>query len=617
MLSANQVRKKYIDFFISKGHKEIPSASLIPENDPTLLFVNSGMFPLVPYLLGESHPQGTRLVDSQKCIRTEDIEDIGDTTHHTFFEMLGNWSLGDYFKKEQLPWIFEFLTQELKLDPQKIYVSVYRGNEKLGIPKDTEAVAIWKEVYKQHGIEAQDIDWAERDGMQGGRIFYYDDKENWWSRTGVPKNMPVGEPGGPDSEIFYDLGENLQFHENSKYQDQPCNPSCSCGRFVEIGNSVFMQYLKTEQGFEPLKKQNIDFGGGLERLTMVTQGKTNTYETDLFMPLIEKIEKLSNKKYQDNLKAFRVIADHMRTASFILGDDKGLVPSNTDQGYIIRRLIRRSVRYGKQLGINEIFTFKIAEIVIDNYHDHYQELAKNKEFIINQLVQEEEKFAKTLEKGEKEFEQMSKDNKISGKEAFILFSTYGFPLELTQELAQEKDIKINLDEFATEMKKHQELSRQGAEHKFKGGLADSQEQTAKLHTATHLLLAALRQVLGPQVIQKGSNITAERLRFDFNHDHKMTPEQIQEVEKIVNSKIEANIPIKCEEIPIEEAKAQGAIGVFEDKYGEQVKVYSVNDFSKELCGGPHAKNTGELGKFIIKKEESSSAGIRRIKAILG
>jgi len=616
MLTANQIRQKYLDFFKSKGHQIIPSASLVPENDPTLLFVNSGMFPLVPFLLGEKHPLGNRLVDSQKCIRTEDIDEVGDNRHLTFFEMMGNWSLGDYFKKEQLPWIFEFLIKELELDPNKLYVSVYRGNEKLNIPKDSEAVQIWQDIFKSVGIEAKDVDMAEEKGLQNGKIFYYPDKENWWSRAGVPENMPIGEPGGPDSEMYYDQGAELKFHENSQWKDAPCHPACDCGRFIEIGNSVFMQYKKTDQGFEPLEKKNIDFGGGLERITMVTQGVTSAYETDLFTPIISKIADLSNLEYQKNIKAFRIIADHLKAATMILSENAQITPSNTDQGYIIRRLIRRAVRYGKQLGIKENFCTQIAEEVITIYQDHFPEIKKNQEFVKKQLLQEEKKFAKTLEKGEKEFIKMTQDNQLSGQEAFILFSTYGFPLELTQELAQEKNIKIDLDQFNQEMQKHQELSRQGAEHKFKGGLADQEEQTKKLHTATHLLLQALRQTLGDHVQQKGSNITAERLRFDFNHNQKLTPEQLKQVENIVNQQIQSELPISCQEMTVDEAKAQGAIGVFEDKYGDKVKVYKMGDYSKEICGGPHADNTAELGKFKIKKEESSSAGIRRIKAIL-
>jgi len=669
MLSANEIRKKYIEFYKSNGHTEIPSASLVPENDPTLLFVNSGMFPLVPYLLGEKHPQGTQLVDSQKCFRAEDIDEVGDNRHNTFFEMLGNWSLGDYFKKEQLNWIFEFLTKELQIDPNKLYVSVYRGNKKLNIPKDTEAADIWKNIFKSAGIEAKDIDMAEKDGMQDGRIFYYDESENWWSRAGVPENMPVGEPGGPDSEMFYDLGADLKRHENSEFKNQPCHPACDCGRFIEIGNNVFMQYHKTDKGFEPLKKKNIDFGGGLERLTMVAQGKNNVYQTDLFTPLIDKIAEISNKKYQDNERAFEIIADHIKAATMIMAEEAGIEPSNTDQGYIIRRLIRRAVRYGKQLDINEIFTFKIAEQVIEIYKEQYPEVKKNKNFIENQLIQEEEKFAKVLKDGAKKAKKViskktpisddkflkimqtkgkakiikkihqdmrsNNDTKaykkfpvpltkdevynatITGKELFDLYQSFGFPQEMMLEIAQSKNLFADRAGFREELKKHQELSRKGAEQKFKGGLADTQEDTAKLHTATHLLLAALRQVLGPNIMQKGSNITGERLRFDFNYDQKLTDEQKQEIESIVNAKISEDLPISFEEMTVDEAKEKGAIGVFEHKYGDKVKVYKMGDYSMEICGGPHAKNTGELGKFKIKKEESSSAGIRRIKAILG
>jgi len=628
-MTAKELRKKYLDFFKNKGHAIIPSASLIPENDPSSLFIGSGMQPLVPYLLGEKHPQGRRLVDSQKSFRAEDIDEVGDNRHNTFFEMLGNWSLGDYFKAEQLNWVWEFLTKELKLDPKRLYATVFRGNKAIGIKHDSESVKIWKEIFGKVGIKAEDIDLAEQDGMQGGRIFYYGDKENWWSRSGPPAAMPVGEPGGPDSEVFYDLGEDLARHENSAYKNKPCHLNCNCGRFIEIGNSVFMEFIKTKAGFEKLPQQNVDFGGGLERMTMVAQGKDNVFETDLFSSIIFKIGQLSGIAYRGNMKAFEVIADHLKAATFIIGDDKAVVPSNTDQGYIVRRLIRRAIRYGRQLGIktDKPWTKEIAKIVAHDYADVYPELQRNINFIIEQLTEEEMKFRKTLERGLKVFEKIifkkrnkKEDKTINSVAAFNLYQTYGFPIEMTKELAAEHGLKIDEEGFKKELKKHQELSRTASVGKFKGGLADASEETKKLHTAAHLLLAALRKVLGDQVIQKGSNITAERLRFDFSHGEKMSEEQKKQVEELVNQAISKKLPVSFAELSLDQAKSQGATGVFESKYGEKVKVYTIGQgqevFSKEICGGPHVKNTGELGHFLIKKEGSSSAGVRRIKAIL-
>jgi len=617
-MTAKELREKYLNFFKSKGHAVLPSASLIPENDPTSLFIGSGMQPLIPYLLGEKHPRGQRLANSQKSFRAEDIEEVGDSRHTTFFEMLGNWSLGDYFKKEQLSWMWEFLLEELKLDPKKVYVTVYRGNKETGIERDKESVEIWKKLFKGKGIEAKDVDFAEKNGMRDGRIFYYDDNKNWWSRSGVPANMPVGEPGGPDSEMFYDLGANLKKHENSKFKDLPCHVNCDCGRFIEIGNNVFMEFVKTNKGFEPLPQKNVDFGGGLERMTMVSEGKNNVFETDLFVNILGKISQISGgKKYQGNAAAFEIIADHIKAATFIMADDKGIAPSNTDQGYIVRRLIRRAVRYGRQLGIkNDLWIKEITQVVIDDYKDVYPELERNKDFVLSNLDEEETRFKKTLEKGLKEFEK----REISGREAFNLYQTYGFPIEMTKELAEEKGIQVDEEEFQQELKKHQELSRTASAGKFKGGLADAGEETKKLHTAAHLLLAALRKVLNDSVTQKGSNITAERLRFDFSWPEKLTDEQKKQVEDLVNEVIKKDLPVVCEEMSLDEAKKQGAAGVFESKYGERVKVYTVgNDkevFSQEICGGPHIERTGELGHFKISKEESSSAGVRRIKAML-
>lgn len=652
-MNSNELRQKYLDFFKSKNHVIIPSESLIPENDPTTLFIGSGMQPLIPYLMGEKHPAGTRLANSQKSFRTEDIEEVGDNRHNTFFEMLGNWSLGDYFKQEQIPWIFEFLTKEINLDPQRLYVTVYKGNAEIGIEKDIESVNLWKTLFSSVGIEAKDIDNAETEGMQNGRIFYYGDKKNWWSRSGIPANMPVGEIGGPDSEMFYDLGADLMRHENSQWKNEPCHVNCDCGRFVEIGNNVFIQFKKTATGFELLPQKNVDFGGGFERLVMASQGTDNIFETDLFINILNKISELSNgKKYRENMPAFEVIADHLKAATFLMGDNKNIAPSNTDQGYIIRRLIRRAIRKGVQLGITKpMWTKEISEVIINNYKNIYSELEKNSEFIVKEMSQEEKKFMETLKRGEKElvkwidntkniihklgveleYANKTQDKKqlntffkknpiLPGDIAFKLFATYGFPIELTKEIAHENGLGIDIDVFNKEFKKHQELSQTASAGKFKGGLADASEDTARLHTATHLLNAALRKVLGDHVFQKGSNITGERLRFDFTHGDKMTDEEKTEVENIVNEAIKKDLPISFQEMTVEEAKEKGAIGVFDSKYGDKVKVYKVGDDSHtaslEICGGPHANRTSELGYLRILKEESSSSGVRRIKAIL-
>lgn len=628
MLKSAEIRQKYLDYFKQQGHAVIPSASIMPENDPTTLFTSSGMQPLVPYLLGEKHPEGKRLVNSQKSFRAEDMEEVGDNRHTTFFEMLGNWSLGDYFKKEQLPWFFGFLTEELGLDPQRLYVTVFRGNEEIGIAKDTEAIEAWKEIFKQHGIEAKDVDYpsikeAEEIGLAGGRIFCYVEKKNWWSRSGVPSNMPVGEPGGPDSELFIDLGAELQKHENSEWKDKQCHVNCDCGRFIELGNSVFMEFIRTEKGFEKLKQQNVDFGGGLERIVMAVQGKDNIFETDLFINILHKVSELSGgKKYKAHCREFEVIADHMRASTFIMGDDRGVAPSNTGQGYIVRRLLRRALRYGRLLGITQdLWLVDIAKIIVNDYKDVYPELGRNLDFIVQNITEEQAKFEKTLERGLQEFEKIETTNKIvSGIDAFNLFQTFGFPIEMTIELAKEKGLKVDEADFAKEQEKHQELSRTASAGMFKGGLADTSVETTRLHTAAHLMLAGLRQVLGEHVSQRGSNITAERLRYDFVHPEKMTAEQIKQVEDFVNTAINKKLPVTYVELDINQAKEMGAMGVFESKYGEMVKVYSVGEgadrVSLEICGGPHVENTSELGHFKIQKEESSSSGIRRIKAIL-
>ncbi|MAF13264.1 MAG: alanine--tRNA ligase [Parcubacteria group bacterium] len=585
-MTSEELKKKYLEFFKSKGHAIIPSASLIPENDPTVLFTTAGMHPLVPYLMGGSHPEGTRITDVQKCIRTSDIDEVGDSWHLTFFEMLGNWSLGDYFKKEAIEWSWEFLTSNnwLGLDPKRISVSVFSGDENNNIPFDQEAYDIWKSI-----------------GMPPERIYRYDKKENWWG--------PAGKTGpcGPDTEMYYDSG---------KAECANCTtegPACDCGKFAEIWNNVFMQYNKTAEGkFEELSQKNVDTGMGVERTVAILNGQKNTYDTDLFEEIIKKIKELATNS---NQTSERIIADHLRAATFILGDEKGISPSNLDQGYVLRRLIRRAIRHGKIIGITKPFSFIIAEVIIQKYKDDYNELQKNKDFIIEQLVQEEEKFSKTLARGLKEFEKIS-EHDVTGHDAFILFTTYGLPIEIVKDLAKENDISVDEKNFEIELKKHQNLSRTATAGKFKGGLADHSEETTRLHTTNHLTLQALRTVLGDHVNQKGSNITKDRLRFDFSHDKKMTPEEIQKVEDIVNEQINNKLDVSFEEMSVEEAKEKNAIGVFEHKYADKVKVYKMGDFSLEICGGPHVKNTGELGHFKITKEESSSAGVRRIKAVL-
>lgn len=617
-MDGTEIRKKYLEYFNLRGHAVIPSAPIIPENDPTTLFTSSGMQPLIPYLLGSPHPKGNRLVNSQKCFRAEDIEEIGDNRHTTCFEMLGNWSLGDYFKKEQLNWAFDFFTKEIGLSPEKLYVTVFAGEEKYGIPKDNEAVLIWKELFEKVGIYAKDVfigseEDGGKTGMQDGKIFYYNAKKNWWSRSGVPENMPAGEPGGPDSEVFYDFGtpHDKSFGEN-------CHPNCDCGRFMEIGNSVFMEYVKEADGsFSVLPQKNVDFGGGLERIAAASSGGADIFGTDLFQPIIQSIEKLSQKKYQGGLVkddiAFRIIADHMKGAVFMMSG--GILPSNTEQGYILRRLIRRAVRYADLLQIKENDLQKTADSISFIYKDVYPEIHEKIEYIREGIKNEEVKFRKTLEVGMRQFEKIQSEG-ISGHEAFLLFTTYGFPIELTLELAEEKEITVDLDGFKLEMEKHKILSKSQSGEKFKGGLADHGEMSVKYHTATHLLQKALIEILGNHVAQKGSNITGERLRFDFSHNQKMTDEEKKKVEDLVNQKIKEALPVSYEDIPLVEAEKRGAIRLFEEKYGDVVRVYKVGDFSLEFCGGPHVKNTSELGSFKITKEEAVSSGVRRIKAIL-
>ena len=669
-ITAKHLRSLFIEFFVQKGHVLIPSASLIPENDPTVLFTTAGMHPLVPYFTGEPHPAGRRLCNVQKCVRTGDIDDVGDKSHLTFFEMLGNWSLGDYFKKEMIPWSWEFLTSRdwLGLDPDKLAFSVFEGDQ--DAPRDMESHDLW--------IAA---------GAKPEQIFFLPKENNWWGPAGLTG------PCGPDTEMF--------IVRDQEPCGPDCSPACDCGRYLEIWNDVFLQYDKKPDGsYAPLAQHNVDTGMGLERTVLVLTGKDSVYETDLFSGIIAKIEELSGKRYtgadEETLRSFRVVADHMRTATFILGDPRGVSPSNVDQGYVLRRLIRRAVRHGMQLGLKDDFTAEIAIVIIDQYQDVYPELKANRSFVLEQLLLEEKRFARTISQGMREFDKMlhrmqeamggftqlrqtlqetlfSKEMQqrfhsareamhnvgsnlrplpelsrfaqevkkldeafktiedfrgvletqlkgmktIPGRDAFKLYDTYGFPVEITMELAQEHGLQVDQGAFEERFREHQKTSQAGAEQRFKGGLADHSEQTTKLHTATHLLQAALRKVLGEEVHQKGSNITPERLRFDFTFGRKMTPEEIKQVEDLVNEAIKADAPVSYEEMSAQEALASGAMGLFEERYGDKVRVYSMGTFSKEICGGPHVNHTGELGSFKIQKEESSSAGVRRIRAVVG
>ena len=608
-MTANELRKKYLDFFESKGHTIIPSASLVPrETDGSTLFTTAGMHPLVPYLLGEQHPGGNRVANVQKCVRTGDIDDVGDNRHLTFFEMMGNWSFGDYFKKEAIVWSFEFLTDPkwLGLDKNRLYVTVFKGENV--IPRDEEAIATWQKVFADAGME---VEVAGEDEMikSNVRIIPLGTDDNFWiaGATG---------PCGGDTEMFYDMRP-----EEGKLEGK-FGDLVDSFRIMEVWNNVFMEFNKTAEGkYEKLAKPNVDTGMGVERTLTVLDGEYTVFETELFKPLFEKIAEISGSGYQDSdetKKAFRIIADHVRASVFMIAD--GVTPLNTGAGYVLRRLIRRAVRYGKLLGIEKDFTVSLAEIVIQNFGDFYPELKKQREIIFAELKKEEEKFRKTLENGLKQFNKLS-STAISGKDAFDLYQTYGFPLELTIEIAKEKGVIVDEKEAGDEMKKHQDLSRTASAGMFKGGLADSGEETARLHTAAHLLLASLRQILGDHVFQKGSNITPERLRLDFSHPEKVVPEQLILIENLVNRAIEAKLDVLNEEMTLEQAKKLNAMGVFESKYGEKVTVYSIiNDagevVSREICGGPHAKNTGELGHFKIQKEEASSSGVRRIKAVL-
>ena len=591
-ITSEFLREKYLGFFAERGHAVIQSASLIPENDPSVLFTTAGMHPLIPYLMGQSHPKGHRLTDVQKCVRTGDIEEVGDDSHLTFFEMLGNWSLGDYFNHQSIKWSYEFLTSKkyLGLDPDRISVTVFAGDD--DAPRDEDSAKVWEEC-----------------GIPKERIYYLPKKHNWWiaGTTG---------PCGPDTEIFWDTGKPAC--------SDHCDPSCDCGKYLEIWNNVFMQFNRQADGtYLPLTQKNVDTGMGLERTVCVLNGFKSVYDIDLFQGAFAKIEELSGKKYNSDpktMRAMRIIADHVRTSTFLLGDPVGVVPSNVDQGYVLRRLIRRAVRMANSLGMPKGSIAEIAKVYIDVYKDVYPELTQNHDKIIDELNKEEDKFSKTLVAGEKEFTKVIshiQGNVVPGGTAFKLYDTFGFPIEMTEELAAENGYTVDVEGFKQKFTEHQAKSHAGSEQRFKGGMAEGGGiETTYLHTATHLLQAALRKVLGDEVKQKGSNITPERLRFDFSFSRPMTAEEIAETQRLVNDAIQRDLPITCVEMPVEEARKTGAIGLFGDKYGEVVKVYTMGDFSKEICGGPHAEHTGQLGHFVIQKEQSSSSGVRRIKAIL-
>lgn len=607
-MTASDILNKYISFFEKRGHTRIENSSLVPLNDPSTLFTSSGMQPLVPFLLGETHPSGVRLVNAQNCFRAQDIDEIGDNRHTTFFRMLGNWSLGDYFKKEQLPYFFEFMTDELGLDPQKLFVTVFEGNNI--IPKDTESIEIWLSLFKSKGIDA----------TVGERIFEYGDKKNWWSRSGTPDKMPVGEPGGPDSEVFYDLGEKLNIHEGSEFKDEKCHVNCDCGRYLEIGNSVFMQYIKTEKGFEKLPKQNVDFGGGLERLVAAVENKNDVFQTSLFFPIISTISVLTDKKYEEHSKEMRIVLDHFLAATFISSNN--VTPSNKEQGYILRRLIRRGLDNFYLLEGKDIS--KVVESIVDQYKETDPVLVEKFEHIKNTILEEEASYQKALSGGkkliEREIAKISDEvtvgdelmgmTLISADVAFKAITSFGLGPTQLESLGYSFDKQA----LAELIKQHQDLSRSGAAQKFAGGLADHSELTVKGHTATHLMHQALRDVLGTSAHQTGSNITTERVRFDFTFDRKLTEEEIAKVTEIVRQKIKEDLPVHFEIMPLQKAKDLGAIGLFDEKYGNDVKIYFIGDYSMEFCGGPHVEHTAQINSFDILKEEGVARGVRRIYA---
>ncbi len=624
----HDLRARFIAFYKERQHTVIPSAPLRPDNDATTLFIGSGMQPLVPYLMGQKHPAGTRLVNSQRCFRAEDIEEVGDNRHTTFFEMLGNWSLGDYFKEEQIPWVWQFLVDDVGLDPHRLYVTCFAGSEANGVVRDDTAAEIWQKLFAAQGITAQtavmgsEADGSARGMREGERIFFYDASKNWWSRAGAPAAMPVGEIGGPDSEIFYDFGT-----PHDPAYGPHCHPNCDCGRFMEIGNSVFMAYRKEEDGtLAPLPHKNVDFGGGLERIAAAASGNADIFALDIFAPLIRAIERESGARYDDatQTEAFRVIVDHLRGSVFMITDGIA-APSNKEAGYVLRRLLRRSVLYADRVGVPAGRLAALAEHIVDAYAEVFDDVRAVHTTIVATIEAEEEKFRRALRKGLREFDKIvaHAEGVISGQDAFVLFTTYGFPLELTQEMAQERGLRVDTEGFDAAFAQHQKQSQTAATQKFKGGLADHSAVTTAYHTATHLMLAALRNELGNHVHQAGSNITAERTRFDFTHPEKVSREVLDRVETAVNVAIDAGASVRIQEMGKEQARRDGVEGSFWEKYPERVTVYTVEGpdgavYSRELCGGPHVTNTAEIaqfGRFVITKEQSSGAGIRRIKAV--
>lgn len=625
-MNTQDIRNAYLAFFEERGHVVVRRAPLVLQGDPTTLFTGSGMQPMIPYLLGEPHPEGKRIADSQTCLRAQDIDDIGDNRHTTFFEMLGNWSMGDYFKEQQVEWMFEFLSEVVGLDMNRVYVTCYIGDERYGIPKDTEAANVWKRLYEAKGLTSGEAEIGseeagyERGINEGERIFYYDGSKNWWSRNGSPETTPIGDPCGPDSEMFYDFGTP---HDSS--YGEKCHPNCDCGRFMEIGNNVFMAYRKVADGvFEPLEKPNIDHGSGLERIAAAKMGNPDVFRISLMWPIIEKLQTLSGKSYEDNTVSMRVIADHLRAATFLAVD--GCVPANKEQGYVMRRLLRRAIRFAFDLGIEQNFFEEIVPVIADLYATDYPEVAENRDAVITVLIKEEKAFRQTLRKGLRHLEKFAADG-VTGAELFTLYDTYGFPVELSTEEAQKQGIQLPDDwreQFDAKMEEQRNRSRTATKGEFKGGLGGDSLQHKKYHTATHLLQSALREIFGAELRQHGSNITEERLRFDFNLDRKMTDDEKIRAEELVNGWIDEDLPVSYRMYPTQEALDMGAIGPFGERYDAEVKVYQMgegdNIASLEICGGPHVDHTGQLGedgkRFKITKEESSSAGIRRIKAVL-
>jgi alanyl-tRNA synthetase len=619
---SDEIRRAYLDFFTARAHVVVPPASLVPREDPTTLFTGSGMQPLIPYLLGAEHPAGDRIADAQPCLRAEDIDEVGDNRHTTFFEMLGNWGFGSYFKAEQLPWFFEFVTKVLGIEPTRLYGTAFGGGPDYGILRDDESVDLWRGLFQSCGVDAPVVDIGTVEsgatrGMEGGRVLFYGAQKNWWTRSGLPESMPPGEPGGPDAELFYeftDVEHDVAFGAH-------CHVHCDCGRFVELGNSVFMQFVRTRDGFDALPRRNVDFGGGLERLAMAVADVSDVFRLDVLRPMVGKIEALSSASYDDQQPSMRVIADHVRATVFLAAD--GVVPSNTSQGYVMRRLVRRALRHGLRLGVEDGLLVPLVGVVAEAYRTDYPELDDQVNHIESVLAREEALFRRTLARGTREFPKIAK-GRLTGEAVFTLFDTFGFPPELAVEEAAHLDIEVAADwqtQYESRMAEQRERSRSASAGTFKGGLADQSAETTKLHTATHLLYQSLRLVLGEHVIQRGSNITPERLRFDFSHPQKLTCDQIADVETLVNSAIERDLPMSHREMRPDNAFAGGALGAFGDKYGDVVTVYTAGDpdgewYSREICGGPHVDRTAALGRFHILKEESSSAGVRRIRAVL-